>query len=66
MLNPHSTFTINLSSLQPTKAQISLLDKGLTFIPTTHRILPCKITTCRDRNIRNLQLRDFFRNRSSN
>ena len=65
MFNANSNFTINLSTLQPAPAQISLLDKGLTFIPAPHRIQPCKITECRDRNVRNLKLRDFFRNRNS-
>ena len=62
MLRVHYV-TMNLSPLILTPAQISLLDKGLTYIPATKTVPQNKIIECRDRNITNLKLRDFFRDR---
>ena len=58
-----SEFTMNLSSLNLTPAQVELLDKGLTFIPVNNKIPLQKINECMQRNIRNLKLRDFFRDK---
>jgi len=56
---------MNLSNITLTEAQISLLDKGLTFIPNSRKIPLTKIKECRDRYIRNLRLKDFFRNKEN-
>lgn len=55
-----SRFTINLSKRVFSSAEISLLDKGLTFIPTVDCVPLHDILECFSRNIRNLKLRDFF------
>lgn len=56
-----SSFTVNLSSVQLSSSQLSLLDKGLTFIPT-YRSLPLHtIYSMQHRVIRNLKLKDYFR-----
>jgi len=60
-----SPFTINLSHFVLNNAEISLLDKGLTFIPTLSRIPIDRISSCVYRNVRGLQLRDFFQNNDS-
>lgn len=55
-----SNFTINLSNRLFSPAEISLIDKGLSFIPTV-RVFPYQfIIDCQKRNIRNLKLRDYF------
>lgn len=59
-----SQFVINLSNIALSSAQISLLDKGLTFIPTVTRFSYQYILDCKERNIRNVKLRDFFRHQS--
>lgn len=46
------------------KHELSLLDKGLTFIPTVCRTPHSFISECQTRNIRNLKLRDYFRNKA--
>jgi len=56
-----SPFTVNLSNIVLNNAEISLLDKGLTFIPTMSRIPIDRISSCVYRNVRGLQLRDFFK-----
>ena len=58
-----SAFTINLSPLVLTPAQISLLDKGLTYIPATQTVPHNIILERRDRNIGNIKLRDFFQDK---
>jgi hypothetical protein len=55
-----SPFTINLTDRIFSPSEISLLDRGLTFIPTVSRFPLRLFTTCHLRNIRNLMLRDFF------
>ena len=55
-----SRFTINLSSRIFHPPEISLLDRGLKFIPTVCRFPLSHITECTIRNLRNLKLRDFF------
>lgn len=55
-----SKFTINLSKRVFSDAEIALLDKGLTFIPTLDCIPLQLILDSHYRNIRNLKLRDFF------
>ena len=56
-----SPFTVNLSNIVLNNAEISLLDKGLTFIPTMSRIPIDRISSCVYRNVRGLQLRTFFK-----
>jgi len=56
-----SDFTVNLSSYKLDAAQVSILDKGLTFIPSTRHI-PCNhILDCKKRNIRSIKLLDFLK-----
>ena len=56
-----SDFTVNLSSYKLDAAQVSILDKGLTFIPSTRHI-PCNhILDCKKRYIRSIKLLDFFK-----
>jgi len=58
-----SDFVINLSNHKLTEAEISLLDKGLTFVPTVKLVPLHHINECKRRNLRNLKLRDFFQNK---
>lgn len=55
-----SPFTINLSQRVLSEHEVSLLDKGLTFIPALKFVLLSDILDCQKRNLRNLKLRDFF------
>ena len=59
-----SKFTMNLSSVHLSEAQISILDKGLTFIPSTRYIPYSRILECKNRNLRNIKVRDYFYGRS--
>ncbi|HNI11121.1 MAG TPA: hypothetical protein PLL93_08260 [bacterium] len=56
-----SPFLVNLSSHILTPSQVTLLEKGLSFVPTICRTSYKDILLCKTRNIRNLKLRDFFR-----
>jgi len=56
-----SDFTVNLSTCKLDAAQVSILDKGLTFIPSTHYIPYKRIIECKKRNIRSIKLHDFFK-----
>jgi hypothetical protein len=59
------SFVINLADIQLTAAQQSVLDLGLTFIPT-YRYQPTdQIYKFQDRLIRNLKLKDYFGDRES-
>ena len=61
--NTHSSLTVNLSNLELTAADISLLDKGLSFIPT-YRWQPIdRIYSAQHRLVRNLKLKDYFSNK---
>lgn len=57
-----SSFTVNLSERCFSDSEVSLLDKGLTYIPTMKFIPLRDILACQERNLRNLKLRDFFAN----
>ena len=59
-----SNFTMNLSEYTLTAPEISVLDKGLTFIPTTRYVPFERVLECKKRNIRNIKLRDYFRGKS--
>ncbi len=50
-----------MSDYELSAHQRSLLDKGLTFIPTVCRVPYRRILECKQRNVRNLKLRDYFR-----
>ena len=52
--------TINLSSYELSPAESSLLEKGLTFIPTMHYTDCAQIYELQGRVVRNLKLRDYF------
>ena len=61
----HRSLTVNLSKLELTQIEISLLDKGLSYIPTCKALDVFKIYESQNRLIRNLKIRDYFSNRSS-
>jgi len=58
-----SPFTVNLSNIVLNNAEITLLDKGLTFIPTMSRIPIDRISSCVYRNVRGLVTRFFSKQR---
>jgi len=58
-----SRFIINLSQYVLSQAEVSLLNKGLTFIPSVNHAPISTINTCTERNIRNLKLKDFFQSK---
>ena len=63
-INDRKILTVNLSSLILTQSDISLLDRGLTFVPTP-RTLPVKsVLENKASLIRNVKLRSFFNNRT--
>jgi len=55
---------MNLSEYTLSAPEISVLDKGLTFIPTTRYVPFERVLECKKRNIRNIKLRDYFRGKS--
>lgn len=61
-----SRFVVNLSSCILTEPQVALLEKGLSFVPTTRSFPFQDIRECTTRNTRNLILRDFFQNSDDN
>lgn len=56
-----SQYTSNLSNYKLSPDEISLLDKGLTYIPSIRAVPLSSLTECRDRTLRNIQLRDYFK-----
>jgi hypothetical protein len=58
--NQVQSFTLNLSSLQLSTHQLSLLNKGLTFIPTYNSLPINDIYSFQNRLIRNIKLKDYF------
>lgn len=58
-----SQFVINISDIVLSREQIDLLDRGLTFIPTATSFPLSYLTECRKRNVRNIMIRDFFRDK---
>ena len=59
--NIRKMLTVNLSSLILSTSDISLLDKGLTFVPTPKTLSVKSILENKDNNlIRNVKLRSFF------
>jgi hypothetical protein len=59
----NSSLTVNLSNLNLTDVEISLLDKGLSYIPTCRSLNVFKIYESQNRLIRNLKIKDYFSNR---
>lgn len=55
-----TNFTINLSDYVLNENEYSLLDKGLTFIPTYTRFPTSTVYLLQQRLIRNLKLKDYF------
>lgn len=53
-------YTVNLSSKHLSSTQLSVLDRGLTFIPTYKTTPLIDIYTLQDRLIRNIKLKDYF------
>jgi len=58
-----SEFILNLSTYELSPSDITLLNKGLSFIPTPKSIKISDIVTCRDRNLRNLKYKDYFQHK---
>jgi len=58
------SLTVNLSDLELTDVEISLLDKGLSFIPTCKSLNVFKIYESQHKLIRNLKIKDYFNNGS--
>ena len=56
-------FMMNLSSVILSEAQTSVLDIGLTFIPSTRYIPYACILECKKPNIRSIKLWDYFHNK---
>ena len=52
--------TVNLSNYQLTNSDYTLLEKGLTFIPTPKTLPVSNIIQNKDRLIRNVKLKSFF------
>lgn len=57
------SYTLNLSSVQLSQAQLQLLDKGLMFIPTYRSMPRDTLYKLQNRLARNLKLKDYFRDR---
>lgn len=60
-----SDFIINLSSHTLSDAEVSLLNKGLSFIPTVKSFPLSLMESCIYRNLRNIKLRDYFFDKDS-
>jgi len=60
-----SDFIINLSSHTLSDAEVSLLNKGLSFIPTVKCFPLSLMESCIYRNLRNIKLRDYFFDKDS-
>ena len=60
--NEKSSLTVNLSKLNLTEVEISLLDKGLSYIPISKSLNVFKIYESQNRLIRNLKIKDYFSN----
>lgn len=58
--NKREILTVNLSSLVLEQSDISLLDRGLTFVPTPKTLPVRSILENKDNLIRNVKLRSFF------
>lgn len=61
----NSNQTINLSSYPISGSDITLLNKGLSFIPSRNFQPKLPILEAKDRLIRSAKLRVFFRNKSN-
>ena len=58
--------TVNLSTIELTNSDISVLEKGLTFIPTPKTLPIRSILESKDRLIRNIKIKSFFQNDRKN
>lgn len=58
--NNKKIVTVNLSSLILDESDISLLDRGLTFVPTPKNLPVKSVLEHKDNLIRNVKLRSFF------
>jgi hypothetical protein len=66
MLNPDSKFlTINLSDYKPTLSDSTLLEKGLSFIPTRKTLPISNFINDQNRLIRSLKLKSYFNKKLS-
>ena len=63
--NSHGSLTINLSNIDLSDADQTLLDKGLSFIPTYRKFPIDKIYDAQNRLIRNLKLKDYFQSQTN-
>lgn len=60
--NRNETLTVNLSSTQLSAADISLLDKGLSFVPVPKTLPLRSVLETKDRLVRNIKIKSFFGN----
>ena len=58
-----NSLTINLSNVELSDADVGLLDKGLSFIPSFKSLPLYKIYESQNRLIRNIKLKDYFSDR---
>jgi len=58
--------TINLSDRKLNNNEINLLEKGLSFIPTPHRLPVSNIIYNRDRLIRDIKIKSYFKCNNNN
>ena len=55
--------TVNLSNFKPSISDLTLLEKGLTFIPTRKTLPISNIINDQNKLIRNIKLKHYFRDR---
>ena len=58
-------FTINLSQYCLTDAELKLLDRGMTFIPSYSTLPVHTVFSLQNRLVRNLKLKDYYREEDS-
>jgi hypothetical protein len=56
-----SRFTVNLSQIHLDPAELELLNRGLTFVPTYVTLPQHTVYSLQNRLIRNLKLKDYFK-----
>ena len=60
-----SCFTLNLSQQHLTDSELKLLDRGMTFVPTYFTAPMHSVYALQNRLVRNLKLKDYFRENES-
>ena len=63
----HTSFsTVNLSNYQTTLSDLTLLEKGLSFIPSRKTLPISNIVNSKNRLIRTIKLKSYFKNKPDN